>query len=160
MPSAKAKRDYQIRNADRLRLESRERARKKREEDPEGSRRYKREWQARRRECGEERLKDSLAKRIWHALRGEAKSARTVELLGCPVCWLEIHLESLFKPGMTWENYGPVWHVDHVRPCASFDLSNPEQQRTSFHWTNLQPLFAVENLEKGHSWPSRTRLKN
>lgn len=97
-------------------------------------------------------MKDSLVKRIWHALKGVAKSAHTVELLGCPVCWLEVHIESMFRPGMTWENYGPVWHIDHIRPCSSFDLADPEQQRVCFHWTNLQPLFAVENLEKGHSW--------
>jgi hypothetical protein len=50
---------------------------------------------------------------------------------------------------MTWENYGPVWHVDHIRPCASFDLTDPAQQRECFHFSNLQPLFAAENLAKG-----------
>lgn len=50
---------------------------------------------------------------------------------------------------MTWENYGPVWHVDHIRPCASFDLQDPAQQRECFNFKNLQPLFAKENLKKG-----------
>lgn len=95
------------------------------------------------------RLKETLRGRIWSALAGQAKSARTQELLGCPVIWLQVHLESQFRPGMSWENYGPVWHVDHIRPCASFDLSDPEQQKICFHWTNLQPLFAKENLSKG-----------
>ncbi len=49
---------------------------------------------------------------------------------------------------MTWENYGPVWHVDHIRPCAKFDLTDHDQQRACFHWTNLQPLFAKDNLQK------------
>jgi hypothetical protein len=53
---------------------------------------------------------------------------------------------------MTWDNYGPVWHVDHKRPCASFDFSDPVQQRLCWHWTNLQPLFAAENLSKGDKW--------
>jgi hypothetical protein len=54
-----------------------------------------------------------------------------------------------FRPGMTWENYGPVWHVDHIKPCAKFDLTDPDQQRACFHFSNLQPLFADENLRKG-----------
>ena len=61
-----------------------------------------------------------------------------------------MHLEAQFKPGMTWDNYGlKGWHVDHIRPCASFDLRDPEQQRRCFHYTNLQPLWAEENLKKG-----------
>lgn len=93
-----------------------------------------------------------LRTRICLALNGADKSARTFELIGCPAVWLEVHLESLFAPGMTWENYGPVWHVDHKRPCTSFDLTNPEQQRMCFHWTNLQPLFAEDNLRKSDTY--------
>lgn len=97
------------------------------------------------------KLTRRLRSRIRDAIKFNrlSKSARTTELLGCPIIWLEVHLESLFKPGMTWENYGPVWHIDHVRPCASFDLTKPEHQRWCFHWTNLQPLFALENIRKG-----------
>jgi len=104
----------------------------------------------RRRVVPTEHLLQNLRSRLTSALKNKGrKSARTVELLGCPVCWLEAHLESLFKPGMTWENYGSMWHVDHIKPCASFDLTRPEHQRWCFHWTNLQPLFAEENLRKG-----------
>lgn len=56
-------------------------------------------------------------------------------------------LEQQFTEGMTWENYGE-WHVDHIRPCVSFDLSIPEQQQECFHYTNLQPLWAKDNLQK------------
>lgn len=95
------------------------------------------------------RIACSLRSRLRHALIGVGvKSARTQTLLGCPLIWLEIHLGSLFKPGMTWENYGPVWHVDHIKPCTKFDLSSPEEQQKCFHWTNLQPLFASENFQK------------
>lgn len=86
--------------------------------------------------------------RIYSALRGKVKSARTAELLGCTVPELRAHLEVQFTPGMTWENYGS-WHVDHKRPCASFDLSDPAQQRECFHFTNLQPLWALDNIRKG-----------
>jgi len=50
---------------------------------------------------------------------------------------------------MTWSNYGKGWHIDHIKPCASFDLSNPEQQKICFHYTNLQPLWAIDNIKKG-----------
>lgn len=50
---------------------------------------------------------------------------------------------------MTWENYGfYTWHIDHIRPCASFDLSDPEQQKICFNYKNMQPLWAHENLSK------------
>lgn len=82
---------------------------------------------------------------------GAKKAASTFALLGCSLDFLKAHLESRFRPGMTWENHGPVWHLDHIKPCAKFDLTNPEQQKTCFHWTNLQPLFAKENLQKSAS---------
>jgi len=74
----------------------------------------------------------------------------SLKIIGCTISELKAHLESLFKPGMTWENYGlHGWHIDHIRPCASFDLIDPAQQRACFHWTNLQPLWAEENYRKG-----------
>ena len=86
--------------------------------------------------------------RIWSGLKGRYKSKSTIKLLGCSIeeCWQ--HLESKFQPGMTRENHG-LWHVDHIRPCASFDLTDPEQQKICFHYTNLQPLWAEDNLKKG-----------
>lgn len=51
---------------------------------------------------------------------------------------------------MTWANYGKSgWHIDHIKPCASFDLSDPDQQKACFHYSNLQPLWAFDNLSKG-----------
>lgn len=86
---------------------------------------------------------------IW---AGGTKSHRTHEYIGCSFKELRLHLEKKFRPGMTWENYGPVWHVDHIRPCASFDLTDMEQQRACFHYSNLQPLFKEENIKKGAKW--------
>lgn len=94
------------------------------------------------------RLTALLRTRVWCALNSLGKSARTLELLGCSIPKLRAHLEAQFRPGMTWENYGPVWHVDHRKPCISFDLSDPAQQRECFNFKNLQPLFAKENLSK------------
>lgn len=97
------------------------------------------------------RLVAALRTRVQQALRGKCKSARTLELLGCPVEAFREHLQNMFKRGMSWENYG-LWHVDHVRPCDSFDLSDPVQQRQCFNFLNLQPLWATENLSKGNKY--------
>lgn len=96
------------------------------------------------------RLAQKLRARIRNALKGASKSTHTFDLLGCSLDELRAHIETLFKTGMTWENYGAGgWHLDHIKPCASFDLTDPEQQRICFHYTNLQPLWAGENLRKG-----------
>lgn len=101
------------------------------------------------------RLKDNLRRRLSEALAGSRKSARTVQLLGCTPYQLREYLERRFKPGMTWGNYGPRgWHVDHVKPCDSFDLTKPHQQRACFHFSNLQPLWAIDNARKGAKCPS------
>ena len=89
-----------------------------------------------------------LRGRIRQALKGYNKSDLTVKLLGCNIEEFWIHLEKKFTKGMTRENHGE-WHVDHIIPCASFDLSKPEEQAKCFHYTNLQPLWAIDNLKKG-----------
>jgi hypothetical protein len=94
------------------------------------------------------KLVRDLRRRILDALKGTAKSAHTMELIGCTVDELWVHLESKFKPWMTRKNHG-LWHVDHIKACAKFDLTDPVQQRRCFHWSNLQPLWAHENLSKG-----------
>ena len=95
------------------------------------------------------RIKNALSARIRDVVSGRVKKvAGTSELLGCSGEFLRQHLQQKFLPGMTWENYG-VWHIDHKRPCASFDLTDPAQQRVCFHYSNLQPLWGVENMKKG-----------
>ena len=94
------------------------------------------------------KLRNNLKTRIWSVLKGIHKSTSTMKLLGCSVDKLWNHLESKFEPWMTKENYG-LWHVDHIIACAKFDLTCPKQQRICFHYTNLQPLSATDNLRKG-----------
>ena len=96
------------------------------------------------------KLIDGLRSRILLAIKSQAgeKAAKSMELLGCSVQHVRDHLESQFTEGMTWENRGE-WHIDHIRPCASFDLTDPEEQKKCFHWTNLQPLWALDNIRKG-----------
>lgn len=111
-------------------------------------------------------LKCRLRSRISNALKGNHKSARTEILLGCSTPQFKVYIENQFKPGMAWKNYGAIWHLDHIIPCASFDMSKPEDQRKCFHHTNYQPLWAttavarargdmtsIGNLEKGDSMP-------
>lgn len=85
--------------------------------------------------------------RICRALRGNHKHAGTVALLGASIQATRAHIESQFKPGMTWDNWGE-WHVDHKKPCNTFDLSDPEQQRACFSYTNLRPLWKLDNLRR------------
>ena len=74
---------------------------------------------------------------------------RISKLIGCTTKKLTIHLESQFKTGMSWDNYGLYgWHVDHIKPCSSFDHTDPEQVKQCWHYTNLQPLWAEDNLAK------------
>jgi hypothetical protein len=68
-------------------------------------------------------------------------------ILGCTQAELARHIEKSFQPGMMWSNYGE-WHVDHIRPCASFNLAIPSQQAICFHYTNLQALWGPENMSK------------
>ena len=62
---------------------------------------------------------------------------------------LKQYLEPQFKPEMNWNNHGEIWEIDHIKPCSSFDLTDTEQQKQCFHYTNLQPLWAEDNLRKG-----------
>lgn len=92
----------------------------------------------------------TLRSRLGCAVRRQNshKNNTTIELLGCSVSFLKEFLESKFKDGMTWKNHGE-WHIDHIKPCASFNLLDEEEQKKCFHYTNLQPLWASENLSKG-----------
>lgn len=95
-------------------------------------------------------LEESLRRRLWHAIRGHSKSAKTIEMLGYSVEELKTYLEDRFLPGMSWDNYcHSGWHIDHIKPCASFDLTDPIQQLECFNYRNIQPLWAEENFKKG-----------
>jgi len=94
------------------------------------------------------RLAVRLRIRVWFALKGVTRGKSATSLLGCSMQDFRNHLASKFTDGMTWENYGD-WHIDHILPCASFDLSDIEQQKICFNYKNMQPLWASENQSKG-----------
>ena len=90
--------------------------------------------------------RDKLRKLVnW---KKKSSTKETYEWLGCDKEFLKSWLESNFTEGMTWENHGKFWSVDHVIACANFDLMVPEQRSVCFHWSNLFPLTRKDNTEK------------
>ena len=94
-------------------------------------------------------VKENLARRLRLLLEGQ-KSQNTMDIIGCSVEELKKHLESTWSEGMSWDNYGVHgWHIDHRLPCASFDHSDELQINQCWNWTNLQAMWAEDNLKKG-----------
>lgn len=98
------------------------------------------------------RVASNLRKRLWESLQNKRKVNSFMGLMGCSILELKVHLEGKFDVGMTWDNYGAYWHIDHIKPCAAFDLSKDIDQMECFHYTNLQPLEKTKNLKKGKTW--------
>ena len=96
------------------------------------------------------KLRKRLRSHLSTALNSNYKSGSAIRDLGCTIAQLKVHLESKFKPGMTWDNWSRNgWHIDHKKPLSSFDLSDPKQLKSACHYTNLQPLWAEDNMRKG-----------
>jgi len=105
--------------------------------------------------CKDCSFKDSVRVRVRKAIQsqGVEKLDHTFALVGCTIGELRTWLEDQFTVGMSWENYGEGgWHVDHIKPLSLFDLSKEEEQRKACHYTNLQPLWATDNLSKGNKY--------
>jgi hypothetical protein len=75
------------------------------------------------------------------------KYYHTKELIGCSWEEFKRHIESKFSKGMNWDNYGE-WHMDHIKPCAAFDLTQKAEQKKCFHYSNFQPMWASDNCSK------------
>ena len=97
----------------------------------------------------EYKIKKNLRRRVNQVITRDCKSTSTIELLGCSVYNFLKYMESKFIDDMSWDNYGQ-WHIDHIVPCSSFDLTDLEQQKLCFHYSNLQPLWARDNLAKSN----------
>ncbi len=116
--------------------------------NPEAYREMMRKAHAKHNALPHRKLAMKMRKRLHRYLGKKVPSLRAEELFGCTPEQLIGHIEQLFKLGMTWENWGE-WHVDHIRPLISFDLTDPDQLRAANHYSNLQPLWGFENLAKG-----------
>ena len=99
-----------------------------------------------RKENIEFKIISNLRSRLYQAVKNKSNS--TLNLVGCFIPDLMKYLEQQFTEGMSWDNYGK-WHIDHIRPCASFNLLNEDEQKACFHYSNLQPLWAIDNIKKG-----------
>lgn len=142
-------------NRDKIKLQ------KKAWQEANKERLYKKqvEWKRKNKNNPQYKLSCRLRERINGAIKGNYKSGSAVKDLGCSIDELKTHLESKFQPGMTWDNWSPTgWHIDHIKPLASFDLTDRNQFLEACHYTNLQPLWARDNLSKGDRLTESQRL--
>lgn len=123
----------------------------KQRERPEVRERRNARVKERRAEDPQYAMQRRLRSRLSMAFKAK-KPGTTMALVGCTLPELCAHLEKNFLPGMSWENRS-LWHIDHIRPVSTFDLTDPEQALKCFHFSNLQPLWVQENLTKGKRWP-------
>jgi len=97
------------------------------------------------------KVRHKIRDRFHKALKGNYKKGSAVKNLGCSIEFLVKYLETRFAVGMTWDNYGVHgWHIDHIMPLSKFDLNDPVQIAKACHYTNLQPLWATDNIRKGN----------
>jgi len=103
-------------------------------------------------------IADRLRRRIngLIAKSSASKAGGLVEVSGCTLAELVIHIERQFLPGMSWANRR-LWHIDHIIPCSAFDLTDESQQRVAFHFTNLRPIWAEQNHRKHGKIPDGQR---
>lgn len=92
-------------------------------------------------------MRNIVRSAIRRVSKNNIKHSSTITQIGCDDVFFKQYIESKFKKGMTWDNHGK-WHVDHIIPCSKFDLTDPAQQKMCNHYSNLQPLWAKDNLKK------------
>jgi ribosome-binding ATPase YchF (GTP1/OBG family) len=90
----------------------------------------------------------NLRNRLNDALKNNIKTSSVIKLLGCSLKDFKLYLEQQFLPEMNWKNHGTMWEIDHIKPCASFELSDLTQQSSCFNYTNHQPLFKTTKIAK------------
>jgi hypothetical protein len=110
----------------------------------------------RREEFINHKIKSNIGRRIREMLK-QTKSNTTMKYVGCTLEELKVHLESLFFNGMTWDNYGSTWHIDHKIPCDAFDMTNEKEVKACFYYKNLQPLFSEDNIRKKNTYDPKDK---
>lgn len=130
-----------------------------REKQVKDKERYREYFRKRRETDISYKLRCAVRGRLRGYIKGKSVSKKVIELTGCNMEELRNHIESQFKDGMSWDNYGGYrnngWNIDHIKPCSMFDFTKEEQLKECFHYTNLQPLWWNENISKGNKWEQK-----
>jgi hypothetical protein len=130
--------------------------RKNDEEYKEKNREYKKLWcREQRKNNHQYKIQYNISRRIRELLNNDNASLKTLsssKYIGCSTLQLQCHLEKKFQDGMTWNNYGRMWHIDHIIPCSSFNLKRDIEKMACFYYKNLQPMWATENIKKSNNY--------
>lgn len=148
--SRKNAKEWRKNNPDRVREHGREYSRKWRAANPEKAKENARRGSKKRREDPIRRLEDAIKNGIYRGIRGISKAGHTFDMLGYSLDELTAHIQSKFKPGMSWDNYGE-WHVDHKVPLAAHNYQTTDDIDFKKAWalSNLQPMWGSDNQSKG-----------
>jgi hypothetical protein len=112
------------------------------------------------------KLKQILRGRLLDALKRHTSGGKvnkkhsSIDLLGCSIDEFKLYIENQFLKGMTWENHGIVWEIDHIKPCSSFDLTDLKQQQECFHFLNQQPLFKTTQIAESFGYNNHIGNRN
>ncbi len=169
--------EYHQKNKDRLSENARQnylenkssylkRSKKQRESNPKKYKEYLRKWRKENKDYLNQqmvyrlhtdvnfKLKHTLRNKFRKLIKGANKTNSALVYVGCDIQYLKGYLEAKFQPEMSWDNYGVIWHIDHVLPCRYFDLTTEEGKKKCFHYSNLQPLLVIDNLQKLDKLPN------
>lgn len=138
-------------NKEKYRESSRRRYQNRKKNNPEGLKKNRDEFYCKNKNKPKYKLLKSIRGSVDRIIKAAKlnKELRSVEYLGCSIQEFQRHIESLWLEGMTWENHGDKWHIDHKIPLDWF-VKNSENPWKANHYTNLQPLWAKDNLSKGN----------
>jgi molybdopterin converting factor small subunit len=123
---------------------------------------YRKEWHKNQYKNNiQYKLSSILRSRFFTALKCKTKKIDSIlNIVGCTIEELKQHIESQFKPEMTWENHGKIWEIDHIKACVNFNLTKLEEQKQCFHYTNLRPLFKTTKIAEQYGYTNEIGNKN
>jgi hypothetical protein len=125
-------------------------------ENLEHIRENKRKWQRKKtKEDIQYKIRMNLKSRLNSAIKNGNKAGSAVDDLGCTINEFMNYMRTKFTKEMSWDNWGEIWHIDHIKPLVSFDLENREEFLKACHYTNTQPLLVFDNLSKGAKYDKK-----